>query len=75
MICSEKDGLLQAYRTSLEHYQAIFDDEKMSSAKQLEDLEQARTDCAQRRSALQLHCEEHGCCESQPLFTRTPLEN
>ena len=61
MICSERDVLFQAYRDALEHYQAIFDNEKLSSAKQLEDLEQARTDCAQRGSALRLHSEEHGC--------------
>ena len=61
MTCPEKDGLLQAYRTALEQYQAIFDDKKLSSAKQLEDLEQARTDCVQRGRALRLHSEEHGC--------------
>jgi hypothetical protein len=61
MLCSEKDALLRAYRAALGQYQAIFDDEKLSSAKRLEDLEQALTDCAQRGSALLLHSEEHGC--------------
>ena len=72
MTCSEKDALLHAYRAAVDQHRAIANDEKLSSAKRLENLEQARTDCAQRRRALQLHCEEHGCCESQPLFTRTP---
>jgi hypothetical protein len=61
MMCSEKDALLRAYRDALGQYQAIFDDRRLSSDKQLQDLEQARADCQQRRHALQLHNEEHGC--------------